>query len=126
MGIQEAVITCVSNYVGLEDRAPRAEYWWWMLFVLAGWVIVWALGGAILGMDSGAGAVAGGLFLLVACLPSVAVASRRLHDIDRTGWWLLLAVVPIAGWVVLVYFFTRNGTPGPNRFGNGSPVLGLL
>ena len=126
MGIQEAVITCLMNYVGFEGRAQRPEYWWWMLFVLAGWIIIWSLGGFILGTDSGAGAVAGGLFLLMTFLPGLAVAVRRLHDTDRTGWWLLFMMLPVLGWGLLVYLFTRASTPGPNRFGNGIPILGML
>jgi uncharacterized membrane protein YhaH (DUF805 family) len=123
MGIQEAVASCISNYVGFEDRAERSEFWWWVLFVLAVWVIIWSVGGALWGIDSGAGAVAGGMLLLVAFLPSVAAAVRRLHDCDRNGWWLMLMAVPVFGWVAVVWFLTRPGTMGPNRFGNGAPVL---
>jgi uncharacterized membrane protein YhaH (DUF805 family) len=123
MGIQEAVASCLSNYVTFEGRADRAEFWWWMLFVVAVWVIIWAVGGAVMGVDSGAGAVAGGLFILAAFLPSLAAAVRRLHDSDRTGWWLLLVALPVVGWLVVIYVLARPGTMGPNQFGNGAPVL---
>ena len=125
MGIHEAVLSCLSQYVGFEGRAIRPECWWWALFVVAGWVIPWAVGGAIFGADSGAGPVSGGLFCLAAFLPGLAVGSRRLHDTDRTGWWLLLLLVPIAGWLVLAYFMAQPSTPGPNKYGNGMPVLNL-
>src|ERR1051326_7699383 len=119
MGIQEAVASCLSNYVTFEGRADRAEFWWWMLFVVAVWVIIWAVGGAVMGVDSGAGAVAGGLFILAAFLPSLAAAVRRLHDSDRTGWWLLLVALPVVGWLVVIYVLARPGTIGPNQLGNG-------
>lgn len=118
MGIQEAVITCLSKYADFEGRADRPEYWWWALFVLAGWVILYVLMGRILGEDSGAGAVSGGLFCLAAFSPGLAVGARRLHDTDRSGWWMLLLLVPIAGWLALLYFCAQPGTLGPNRFGD--------
>jgi uncharacterized membrane protein YhaH (DUF805 family) len=118
MGIQEAVIVCLSNYVGFEGRATRPQCWWWFLFIVAVWAILWALGNAILGADSGAGSVLGAMFGVVVFLPSLAVSARRLHDSDRTGWWLLLLLVPVIGWTVMVYFLVQPGSSGPNRFGD--------
>jgi uncharacterized membrane protein YhaH (DUF805 family) len=57
------------------------------------------------------------LFTLVILLPSIAVGVRRLHDIDKSGWWLLIGFVPILGMIVLIIFAVRPGTEGPNRFG---------
>ncbi len=56
---------------------------------------------------------------LALLLPGLAVAVRRLHDVDRSGWWYLLVLVPVVGIVVLVVWFCRKGTAGPNRFGDG-------
>jgi uncharacterized membrane protein YhaH (DUF805 family) len=125
MGIQEAVIVCFTKYVAFEGRATRPEYWWWFLFVLAVSVILQIAGSVALGADSGAGGVLSGLFTLVVLLPGLAVGVRRLHDTDRSGWWLLFALVPVIGYLVLLYFMVQPGTPGPNRFGNGAPVMGL-
>ena len=86
--------------------------------MLAVWVILWVMGGALLGSDSGAGPVSGGLFCLAAFPPGLAVAARRLHDTDRSAWWLLLLLVPIAGWGVLFYYLAEPGMPGPNKFGD--------
>jgi len=119
MGIQEAVSTCLAKYVEFDGRAARPECWWWLLFVIAVWVILYVLGGAVLGADSGAGPVSGGLFCLSAFLPGLAVAARRLHDTDRSGWWLLLLLIPIAGWVGLLYFLAQPSTRGPNQYGDG-------
>ncbi len=118
MGIQEAVQACLTKYVDFEGRATRSECWWWALFVVAVWVILWVMGGAILGADSGAGSVSGALFCLAAFLPGLAVAARRLHDTDRSAWWLLLLLVPIAGWGLLFYYLAEPSMPGPNKFGD--------
>lgn len=118
MGIQEAVQECLTKYVDFEGRATRSECWWWALFVVAVWLILWVMGRAILGSDSGAGAVSGALFCLAAFLPGLAVAARRLHDTDRTAWWLLLLLVPIAGWGMLFYYLAEPSMPGPNKFGD--------
>ena len=77
MGIQEAVLACLTKYVEFEGRATRSECWWWALFVVAVWVILWVMGGALLGADSGAGPVSGALFCLAAFPPGLAVAARR-------------------------------------------------
>jgi uncharacterized membrane protein YhaH (DUF805 family) len=57
------------------------------------------------------------IFSLAVLVPSIAVSVRRLHDIDRTGWWVLIGLVPLVGWIVLLVFHVQDGTPGPNRFG---------
>jgi uncharacterized membrane protein YhaH (DUF805 family) len=119
MGIQEAVATCFSKYVGFEGRATRPEYWWWVLFVVALGVILQVVGALILGTDSGAGGVLSGLFYLATFLPGLAVAVRRLHDTDRSGWWLLIAFIPLIGSLVLLYFMVQPGTAGPNQYGDG-------
>ncbi|MDT7577550.1 MAG: hypothetical protein QOH17_3883, partial [Pseudonocardiales bacterium] len=59
----------------------------------------------------------GGLYSLAVLLPSLAVGVRRLHDTDRSGWWLLIGLIPIIGGIVLLVFFVLEGTRGPNRFG---------
>jgi uncharacterized membrane protein YhaH (DUF805 family) len=119
MGIQEAVTSCLGKYADFHGRAAIEEFWWWMLFVVACCVILREMGDFILGADSGAGAVAAALFALATFLPGLAVGARRLHDTDRASGWLLLLLLPIAGWIVLGLFCARAGTRGPNRFGDG-------
>ena len=58
-----------------------------------------------------------GLYTLAVLLPSIAVTVRRLHDTDRTGWWILLGFIPIIGGIVLLVFYVLEGTRGPNRYG---------
>jgi Protein of unknown function (DUF805) len=53
----------------------------------------------------------------ITLLPGIAVSIRRLHDLDRTGWWILLALIPLIGWIILLIWYISKGTDGPNRFG---------
>jgi uncharacterized membrane protein YhaH (DUF805 family) len=57
------------------------------------------------------------IFSLAVLIPSIAVSVRRLHDIDRTGWWVLISLVPLIGWIVLLVFHGQDSTPGTNRYG---------
>jgi uncharacterized membrane protein YhaH (DUF805 family) len=122
MGIQEAVSTCFSKYVDFQGRATRPEYWWWVLFIVVVAVVLRLLGGLILGMDSGAGGLLSGLFYLATLLPGLAVSVRRLHDTDRSGWWLLIGFIPVIGTLVLIYFMVQPGTMAPNQFGDGQAM----
>lgn len=119
MSFTAAVRSVLTQYVGFSGRARRSEYWWFVLFSILVGIIASVLD-SVLGTDfeSSAGS---GLFSLLAnlalLLPSLAVAIRRLHDTDRSGWWVLIGLIPILGLIVLVVFFVQDGTPGPNRFG---------
>jgi len=76
----------IENYVNFQGRAQRSEFWWFALFVFVVSVVLNLVG-----------EVLGGLFALAVLLPYIAVAVRRLHDVDRTGWWYLLVLIPIIG-----------------------------
>lgn len=115
MNMIEAVKAVFSKYATFEGRARRSEYWWFVLFNLIVSIIL-----TILAPGHGGG-MGGGLLSMVwslaTLLPSLAVGARRLHDIDRSGWWLLIGFIPLIGLIVLIVFFAKSGTPGPNRFG---------
>lgn len=122
---------CFAQFHG---RSRRREFWMWALFV---WVVAIALalvdtllgfGGTSVTTASGAGFAASSygwtshgplapIWALVTLIPGLAVAVRRLHDLDKSGWWLLLALVPMLGILVLIIFWTVEGTRGANRFG---------
>ncbi|MGQ4582322.1 DUF805 domain-containing protein [Lysobacter sp. F60174L2] len=107
----------LKNYVGFEGRARRKEYWMFTLFnVIVSFVlgIIDGLGGLM--TESGIGML-GLLYTLAVLLPSIAVGVRRLHDIDKSGWWLLLVFIPLIGAIVLLVFAVMEGTRGSNRFG---------
>ncbi|NAW67157.1 DUF805 domain-containing protein [Photobacterium halotolerans] len=109
----------LRKYAVFSGRAQRQEYWYFFLINL---VITLALGIAdnllnTPGTGEGAGLL-GGVYSLAVLIPSVAVGVRRLHDIGKSGWWMLLSLIPVLGFVILLFFFAREGQPGPNEYGN--------
>ncbi|WP_121630778.1 DUF805 domain-containing protein [Tropicibacter alexandrii] len=111
VGIGEAVTLFFTNYVNFSGRSNRGEYWWAFLAIF-----LISLGLSFLDMALGIGLL-GGLFSLATLLPGLAIGARRLHDIDKSGWWLLIGLIPLVGFLVLIYFFVQPPNPGPNRFG---------
>jgi uncharacterized membrane protein YhaH (DUF805 family) len=118
MGFGQAISTGFSNYVNFSDRAARSEYWYWILFYFIGAIVTGAIDAAI-GMS-----ITTGLFGLAMLLPNLAVSIRRLHDLDRTGWWILIGLIPIVGWIILLIWYCTKGTDGQNRFGP-DPLAGV-
>ncbi|MGH6666077.1 MAG: DUF805 domain-containing protein [Pseudolabrys sp.] len=110
MNFVEAIKSGFNNYVGFSGRAARSEYWYWTLFVIVASVVA-GIVDAIIGLG-----FIGAIVSLALFLPGIAVSMRRLHDIDRTGWWLLIAFTGI-GLIVLLVFDFIKGTTGSNRFG---------
>lgn len=108
-----------NKYVVFAGRAPRAEYWWSMLFIVIAEVIL----GAVQFIALDVGSILLLLFALVIILPSISVMVRRLHDIDRSGWWFWIQFVPLVGFILILVWFCTKGTSGPNRFG---PENGLI
>ena len=116
MGFVDAIKICFSKYVDFKGRARRPEYWWWVLFNV---LVSIALALVDLGLSAvHVPGILGNLANLVFFLPSLAVGARRLHDTDRSGWWLLLWLIPLIGWIIIVVFLCQRGTEGPNRFGS--------
>ena len=111
MNFGQAISSGFSNYVKFSGRALRSEYWYWVLFTVLG-AIVAGIIDVVLSIS-----VISGLFGLATILPSLAVQVRRLHDLDRTGWWIFLGVIPLIGWIILIIWYCSRGTAGPNRFG---------
>jgi len=107
-----AIKTCISKYVVFDGRAARSEYWYWALF----YVIIY-LGLTILTSISDIFSILLGLAALALLLPSLAVTIRRLHDLDRSGWWIFISLVPIIGPILLIYWYCQRGTVGDNQFG---------
>jgi uncharacterized membrane protein YhaH (DUF805 family) len=116
------------RYFEFSGRSRRMEYWMFTLFgILVNAAITVVLGrtaytsmGSFVWFDTrlnAVGDIVSGLFALFNLIPSLAVLVRRLHDVDRSGWWLLLVFLPILGWFALFIFTCLDGTRGPNRFG---------
>jgi uncharacterized membrane protein YhaH (DUF805 family) len=117
MGFQDAVRICFQKYATISGRARRAEYWWWILFLILGGLVAGVLDGLIFGFSDGSTQILAALFSLGTLLPTICVAGRRLHDRDMSAWWLLLSLIPVLGAIILFFFYVTRGTPGPNRFG---------
>jgi uncharacterized membrane protein YhaH (DUF805 family) len=124
MDFGQAITAGFSNYANFHDRASRSEYWYWALFVLLGTIGAYAIDAAATIFFIGSkGLVAsqwGGHifnFGLVVLTPGIAIGVRRLHDLDRSGWWLLLMFIPLIGAIILLIWHCTKGTDGPNRFG---------
>ncbi|MBV1699716.1 MAG: DUF805 domain-containing protein [Hyphomicrobiales bacterium] len=111
MGFWPAITSGFSNYVGFSGRASRSEYWYWALFIALAEIATSIIDTAL---DI---QLTKSLFGLATFLPSLAVAVRRLHDLDRNGWWILLSFIPLVGWIILIIWDCTKGTDGPNRFG---------
>ena len=106
---------CFAQFYG---RAPRKEYWMFWALTWSLSLVAWAAEKAI-GIDRTLGPW-GPLSLMVTLIvlvPSVALAARRLHDVGYSSWWLLLVLVPVAGWAALIYWLAQKGQRGSNRFG---------
>ena len=114
MNFSQAIASGFSNYVTFRGRAARSEFWFWCLFAGLVGLVANLIDISIFGMNSVTPVAA--IASLALLLPGLAVSVRRLHDIDRTGWWLLL-VFTIIGTFVLLYWDCVQGTDGPNRFG---------
>lgn len=111
MTFGEAVRSGFEHYAKFDGRASRPEFWWWVLFV-----ILMGIGANLIDLAIGAPVFSAitGLGLL---LPNIAVSIRRLHDTDRSGWWILIWLIPLIGLIVLLVFYLQQGDPGENRFG---------
>ena len=112
MDFVTAVKTCLTKYVDFQGRARRSEYWLFFLFNIGVGLITAVISD---GLNI--------LWSLAMFLPSLAVAVRRLHDRDMSGWWILLALVPLVGVLAILIILALKGTDGPNRFGV-DPILG--
>jgi uncharacterized membrane protein YhaH (DUF805 family) len=115
MTFSDAIRSGFDNYVNFEGRASRAEFWWWFLFAIlvsiAANIIDAIIGAPIFSLLAGLGLL----------LPNLAMSVRRLHDTNRSGWWILIGLIPLIGFIVLLIFYLEKGTPGPNEHGPPPP-----
>ena len=124
MAIKEAISYCFRNYVGFKGRAARSEYWYWTLFVYLLLIVAWLIDMTVFGFNTTGVNPMTVLASLATLLPTLAVSARRLHDIDRSGWWALL-IFTVIGYIVLIYWACLRGTVGANRFGS-DPLEGKV
>jgi uncharacterized membrane protein YhaH (DUF805 family) len=107
-----------ERYAKFDGRAGRAEYWWFWLANIIAYILL-----AILLQVATIFVVLLIGFWLAIIVPSIAVSIRRLHDTNKSGWFLLLAFVPLVGGIIVLVFMILPGDPGPNSFGPPEPAI---
>lgn len=111
MSFTEAIQSGFDGYVKFDGRASRPAYWWWFLFA-----ILVSVAANIVGSIIGTMAIVY-LAALAMFLPGLAVGVRRLHDTNRSGWWLLIGLIPLIGFIVLLIFLVQQSDAGENEYG---------
>ncbi len=126
MSLMESIKTCFGKYITFAGRASRSEFWWFVVFIILGGVIAGMLDNMLFGprlvMLPGGGFVysagwVGILFVLATILPNWAVTVRRLHDIGKSGWWILIGLIPLVGIILLIVWYATAGNKGNNSYG---------
>lgn len=107
-----AYLTVLRKYAVFEGRARRREFWGFVLVNMVAGFLLYALGAL-----TGLGFTLWTLYSIALIFPNLAVTARRLHDTERSGWWMLLSLLPVVGTLILVYFLVQDSTPGPNAYG---------
>lgn len=105
-------IAVLKKYAVFSGRARRQEYW---MFTLISTVISIVL--AIADAVFGTGSLIGTVYVVAVFLPSLAATVRRLHDTDRSAWWILFGLIPVVGWIVLLVFTCLDTKPEHNKYG---------
>ena len=111
MSFTEAIKSGFDHYTKFDGRATRPAYWWWVLFAIlvsiAANLVDAAVGTPIFTFIVGIGLI----------LPGLSVAIRRLHDTNRSGWWILIGLIPVIGFIVLIVFYVQQSDAGDNDHG---------
>lgn len=121
MSFFEAVASCFSKYAQFKGRSSRAEFWWFFLFLILSITLLNQLVMSFFGQQ--VAAIISLIYFLVILLPLISVKARRLHDMNHSGWWLLLSLITGIGSLILLVWLMFAGTPGANRFGESVVAL---
>lgn len=110
--IENWKLVVLERYAKFDGRAGRAEFWWYFLANVIAYVAL-----AILAQIATIFFVLYFLYWIALLVPSIAVGVRRLHDTDKSGWFMLLGLIPFVGGIILIVFCALQGTAGPNQYG---------
>ncbi|MFZ6647632.1 DUF805 domain-containing protein [Undibacterium sp. TJN25] len=108
MNFGQSVSACFSKYAEFGGRASKSEYWWWVLFLFLGSAAAGIIDNKVCD-----------LFCIAVFLPTLAVATRRLHDTNRSGWWQLIEIIPVIGFIVMIIWCVQDPVE-PNRFSSAA------
>lgn len=115
----EAVTRALTvNYCNFQTRASRSEFWWFYLF---GFILSCVVSVVFCWSDT-VQYIVSGIFSLALLLPSLGISVRRMHDVGRSGWWILINFIPLIGSIIYLYFAAQPSQPVPNNWG-GVPNL---
>ena len=110
--VEQAVRISLSKFADFSGRASRSEYWYLVLPIMVISFVLKFVDSMIFGMS-----ILSLIFALATVVPTVSAGVRRLHDTNRSGWWMLIVLIPVVGLVIL-YFLCQPGTQGQNQFGS--------
>ncbi len=117
-------LQALKNYATFSGRSRRKEYWFFVLFYMLIFIVLWYVDGATGSRDDDADwGFLSGIFTLAMLIPSLAVGVRRLHDTGRSGWWLLVSLIPFIGGLILLYFMVNDSQPDTNAYGPNPKAL---
>ena len=118
MSFGEAIKTCFKKYVDFSGRARRSEFWFWMLFTAI-------IGTAVGFLERSDHHFLSSIVPLAFFLPNLAVSVRRMHDIGRSGWYVLISLIPIVGVILFIVQCCRDSVPGANKYGENPKGQGV-
>ncbi|MCX5810018.1 MAG: DUF805 domain-containing protein [Proteobacteria bacterium] len=111
-------LKALKKYAEFSGRAQRKEYWMFLLFYILIYIAFAIIDGVTGTFSTKAGmGLLGGLYAIALLIPCIAVTVRRLHDTNRSGWWILIGLVPLIGNIILLVFMVQDSYPGENRYG---------
>jgi uncharacterized membrane protein YhaH (DUF805 family) len=111
-------LVVLKKYADFTGRAQRAEYWYFALFYILFFIVLALIDGRVGAFNHAMGVgFLSGVFALAMLIPSLAVTVRRLHDTSRSGWWILISLIPLIGGIVLLVFACQDSAPGDNAYG---------
>jgi len=120
-------LKALKQYAAFTGRARRREYWFFALFNAIALMVLAFIDGMMGSFSEEVGfGLLSGLYFLATLLPALAVTVRRLHDTDRSGWWILIGVIPVIGFIVVLVFTLLEGTPGENRYGPNPKAMSVM
>ena len=117
MSFGQSIKTCFGKYIDWKGRASRSEFWYFQLFLFILYFIAFQIDSVVLGTELGQMGTVYIIFFLGTMLPSLCAQIRRLHDVDRSGWWCLLPLTCI-GIIPLLIWEASKGTSGSNQYGD--------
>lgn len=116
MNFTQAISSVMGKYATFSGRACRSEFWYWTLFTLIASIVLSMVDLSLFASEQYG--MLSLIFSLAVFIPGIAVTVRRLHDVNKSGWWILIVLIPFLGLLLLLYWEVSRGTEGANDYGN--------